>query len=162
MKIFDVEQCYGTDFFILACWPLGYRTGPLHRQNLCISHALKQFEIAIWFHANDISVHVSDPKFTHALSYCSYQMPTLFSKEHVISGSYPDKFSLRMRPTWPTMKVTQIVRVIWPTFNPGSYMSNKINMQASWSYHKTGNFGIVKLWRNLIQRILTKEILTKF
>ena len=29
-------------------------------------------------------------------------------------------------------------------------------------YHKTGNFGIVKLCRNLIQKILTKETLTKW
>ena len=35
-------------------------------------------------HTNDISVHLSDPKFTH------YQIRLLFSKEHVISGSHPD------------------------------------------------------------------------
>ena len=27
------------------------------------------------------------------------------------------------------------------------------------SYCKTGNFGVIKLWRNLMQRILTKEML---
>ena len=35
-------------------------------------------------------------------SSLTYQMPTLFSKEHVISGSHPDNLaSLRMRPLDP-------------------------------------------------------------
>ena len=35
-------------------------------------------------------------------SSLTYQMPTLFSKEHVISGPYPDILVWRMSPIWPT------------------------------------------------------------
>ena len=40
-----------------------------------------QLEVISWFYTNDNSVHLSDPR---------YQMPMLFSKDNVISGSHPD------------------------------------------------------------------------
>ena len=60
-----------------------YLASPLHRLNLWTPHASKQLEIIIWFHTNDISVHSSQNSLT-------YQMLTMFSKEHVISESHPD------------------------------------------------------------------------
>ena len=54
----------------------------------------------------------------HRLLEDKVHMPTLFS---VISGSHPDNLVCWMRPTWPSKKVTQvtqIVRVIRPTFSP--------------------------------------------
>ena len=35
--------------------------------NLWTPHASEQLEILSWFHINDISMHLSDPKFTHLL-----------------------------------------------------------------------------------------------
>ena len=67
--------------------------GPLHRlledKILCTPHTSRQLEIISWFHTNDISLHSSDPKFTHLPD------ATLFSKEHVISGSHPDNLVCR-------------------------------------------------------------------
>ena len=40
------------------------------------------------------------------------------------------------------------------------FYNNQVIMSV-WVYCKTGNFGVVKLRQNLIQRILTKEMLTK-
>ena len=68
----------------------GYRTGPLHRllKNEISGHhgyilQNMQLEIINWFHTSAFI----RPK-AHSLN--TYQMPTLFSKEPVISGSHPD------------------------------------------------------------------------
>ena len=53
------------DFFILGRiqnWSLAQTPW---RWNLWPPHASKQLEIISWFHTNDISVHSSNPKFTH-------------------------------------------------------------------------------------------------
>ena len=93
MKIFlDMEQCHR----FLHSWQDTEPVAPLHRRwNLWTPdhwHASKQLEIISWFHTNDISVHSSDPKFTH------YQMSILFSKEHVIFRSHPDNLVCRWDP----------------------------------------------------------------
>ena len=61
------------------------------------------------FGTNNISVHSSDPKFS-----LTYQIVTLFLKAYDVRVTS----RLRMRPTWPSKKVTQIVQVIQSTFNP--------------------------------------------
>ena len=85
------------DFFILGRiqnWSFAQTSW---RWNLWTPHASKQLEIKIsWFYTNDISVHSSDPKFTHL-----YQIPTLFSKKHVISGSHSDNLVCGWDPLDP-------------------------------------------------------------
>ena len=72
MKNFDMEQCLDMIWiWIWISWfSTGYKTGSLHKlledENLWTPHALKQLEITSWFHTKDISVHSSDPKFTHS------------------------------------------------------------------------------------------------
>ena len=63
MKTFDMEQCHR----FLHSWQ---DTEPVPctdflRMKFWTPHVSKQLEIINWFHANDISVHSSDPKFTH-------------------------------------------------------------------------------------------------
>ena len=62
-------------------------------------------------------------------SSLTYQMPTLFSKEHVISGIqiiyFADETHLTLQKV---TQVIQIVRVIRPTFNPGSHACSYIAM----------------------------------
>ena len=75
-------------------------------------HALKQLEIISLFHTMIFQcIHQTQSK-VHSLTRCQH----LFSKEHSISGSHPDNLVCRWDPLDPP-KVTQIVRVIWTTFN---------------------------------------------
>ena len=68
------------------------------------------FKTAWDFHTSDMifqCIHQTKSSLT-------YQMLTLFSKEHAISGSNPDNLVCE----WDLLqKMTQIVWVIWPTFN---------------------------------------------
>ena len=40
-------------------------------------------------------------------------------------------------------------------------VATELRKKHQQTYHKIGNLGVVKLWQNLVQRILMKEMLTK-
>ena len=75
-------------------------------------------------------------------SLLSYQIPTLFSKEHVISGSRPDNLVCG----WDTLthqKVTQVTQIVWviqPTFNPELH----VKMLATYVYSHKINSIVLK------------------
>ena len=70
MNFFSMEQCIDC---MISSFLAGY-TEPVPSTDLDFlkiksldPYASKQLEIISWFHTNDISMHSSDPKFTHLL-----------------------------------------------------------------------------------------------
>ena len=96
------------DFFILGRIQNQSLAQTSWRWNLWTSHALKQLQIISWFHTMIFQcIHQTRSSLT-------YQMPTLFSEEHMIFGSHPDNLVCRWDPIDLMTQVTQIVRVIQP------------------------------------------------
>ena len=102
MKNFDMEQCLR----ILHSW-WDTKLVPAWRWNLWTPHALKQqagFTNVIFQY-----IHQTQSSLT-------YQMPTLFSKEHVISWSHPYNLVCRWDPLDPLKKWPK-----WPRLSGSSY-----------------------------------------
>ena len=96
-KLSDMERCHR----FLHSWqhtePVWSLAQTFWRWNSWTPHVSKHLEIKIsWFHTSDISVHSSDQKLAY-----TYQIPTLFSKEHVASRSHPNNLVCGWDPLDP-------------------------------------------------------------
>ena len=124
-KIFNMEQ--------------GYWTSPLHRlpENKIFGHHMLQnnlIDIKCWFHTNDtyFTAFIRPKVFS-----CTHQISTLFSKEHVISGSHSDNLVCRWDPPDPPKK--------WPRLSGSSNpLSTLVWICASWTkMYKVGGISVI-------------------
>ena len=113
-KFLDMEQCHR----LLHSWQ---NTEPVP----CTK--MKSSDTTCFKRAWDNALHGFTPVYSSCRprSSLTHQMPTLFSKEHVISGLHTDNLVCRWNPLDPP-KIDPSdpdCRVIWPTFNPVIYLS---------------------------------------